>query len=323
MNQENAPCVSVVMPTYNQGDFLQEAMDSVLQQTYGNFEFIIIDNFSTDNTERIVKNNKDTRIKYHKFMNEGIIAASRNYGIKKAQGRLIAFIDSDDMWFKDKLLSQVNDFKKDSDLGLTSGCLCIMEGVHLKKGVYRGSLAKLRYGHLYQSLIDINFICSSSVMVPSKVLHTVGLFDESPSMRCIEDYNLWLDIAMSYKIKSISDPVGIVRLHNKNTSHDDQSLDRNIHVIHIQEGRGRLTEKQSGRAMSHIYFRHGWQKLLTSSVQARSIFLCVFKLKFKDYKIVLFCIVGVLISYCPYIYRWMNKYKIDKKLGRILLNVGK
>ena len=76
------PLVSVIMPTHNHARFIGEAIDSVLNQTYKNFELIIIDNYSEDNKEKIVSSYKDDRIKYLKFKNNGIIATSRNYGIK-------------------------------------------------------------------------------------------------------------------------------------------------------------------------------------------------------------------------------------------------
>ena len=91
------------MPTYNNGAFLDTAVNSVLKQTIRDFELIIVDNFSTDNTSKIIRNFKDKRIKYFKFKNKGIIAASRNLGISKSKGKYLAFIDSDDKWYENKL----------------------------------------------------------------------------------------------------------------------------------------------------------------------------------------------------------------------------
>ena len=88
------------MPSFNHGFFIEKAIDSVLTQTVPDFELIIIDNFSTDNTEDVFRKYKDKRIKIFKFKNNGVIAASRNYGIRKARGKLIAFIDSDDIWYE-------------------------------------------------------------------------------------------------------------------------------------------------------------------------------------------------------------------------------
>lgn len=101
------PLVSIIMPTYNHARFIGEGIESVLNQTYKNFELIIIDNFSEDNTEEIVASYKDDRIKYLKFRNNGSTGVSRNYGIRHAKGEYIAFLDSDDFWLPEKLEEQV------------------------------------------------------------------------------------------------------------------------------------------------------------------------------------------------------------------------
>ncbi len=91
--------VSVVIPTYNHARFLGRALQSVMDQTYKNWEVIIIDNHSQDNTDEIVEAFKDPRITLLKIHNNGVIAASRNMGIRAAKGEWIAFLDSDDHWY--------------------------------------------------------------------------------------------------------------------------------------------------------------------------------------------------------------------------------
>ena len=105
--------ISIVIPTYNRVDFLPKAIQSVLNQTYRNWEMIIVDDGSTDNTEEIVKGYKESRIQYivHKY-NLGLSAA-RNTGIKKSRGEYIAFLDSDDEWFPEKISCQMNIFQKE------------------------------------------------------------------------------------------------------------------------------------------------------------------------------------------------------------------
>ena len=94
---------SVILPTYNRAKFIEGAITSVLNQDYLNWELIIIDNFSKDNTQEIVEKFNDKRIKYIKYKNNGIIAKSRNYGIKLSKGNYLAFLDSDDWWYSKKL----------------------------------------------------------------------------------------------------------------------------------------------------------------------------------------------------------------------------
>ena len=94
---------SVVIPTYNCCELLKRALTSVFSQTYQNFEIIVVDNSSTDNTKTVVKNFKNDRIKYIEVNNNGVIAYSRNKGIENSRGEWIVFLDSDDVWKPEKL----------------------------------------------------------------------------------------------------------------------------------------------------------------------------------------------------------------------------
>ena len=97
------PLVSIIIPTFNHANYLSKALQSVLHQTYTNWEAIVIDNYSTDDTDSVITRYNDHRIKYLKIHNGGVIAKSRNAGIKSAKGDWIAFLDSDDTWTSDKL----------------------------------------------------------------------------------------------------------------------------------------------------------------------------------------------------------------------------
>jgi len=95
--------VSVVIPTYNHANFLEGALNSVIAQSYQNWEAIVVNNFSTDNTIEVINKLNDPRIRRIDFKNNGIIAASRNVGINKSKGDYIAFLDSDDVWYQNKI----------------------------------------------------------------------------------------------------------------------------------------------------------------------------------------------------------------------------
>ena len=100
--------VSVIIPTYNHANFLSKTLKSVINQTYSNWEAIVIDNHSKDNTDEVVAKFKDSRIILYKIKNNGIIAKSRNLGIEHANGKWIAFLDADDWWYPDKLKTCLN-----------------------------------------------------------------------------------------------------------------------------------------------------------------------------------------------------------------------
>ena len=98
-----SPFFSVIIPTYNCADFLKRALSSVFIQTYQNFEVIVVDNSSTDNTEDVLNSFDDKKLTVKKVNNNGIIAHSRNKGIENAKGKWVAFLDSDDIWKPEKL----------------------------------------------------------------------------------------------------------------------------------------------------------------------------------------------------------------------------
>ena len=104
MSKQKRTFFSIVIPTYNMEKFIKKSVKSVLNQTYKNFEILVIDNHSKDKTRQIIDDFKSNKIKYFKIKNYGVIGKSRNLGIKKSKGNWIAFLDADDQWFKNRLL---------------------------------------------------------------------------------------------------------------------------------------------------------------------------------------------------------------------------
>ena len=113
-NTKNYPLVSVIMNCYNGETYLADAVNSILSQTYKNFEVIFWDNQSNDNSAFIYKGFKDKRLKYYYAKKYTSLYQARNLAIKKARGKLIAFLDTDDTWLKDKLSSQIEKFKNEN-----------------------------------------------------------------------------------------------------------------------------------------------------------------------------------------------------------------
>lgn len=213
------PLVSVIMPTYNHGKFIAAAIDSVLNQTHRNLELIIIDNYSEDDTEEIVASYKDDRIIYLEFRNNGIIAASRNHGIKHSDGEYIAFLDSDDIWLPEKLEKQIKLFQISNEAAMVyTRFKRIKEGtissiIFPKDGRYKS-------GNIFKSLYLRSFIACSSVIVKRSVLDQVGLFSTDPDLIAIEDTDLWLRIAFKYKIKCTNDsPLLLYKIQRQGISY--------------------------------------------------------------------------------------------------------
>ena len=200
------PLVSVIMPTYNHAKFIGKAIDSVLNQTYPNFELIVIDNYSDDDTEKIVASYNDDRIIYLKFRNHGIIAASRNHGIKYSHGDYIAFLDSDDFWHKQKLEKQLPHFELPEIIGVASNAVLVSETPYYRKN----SWARSKQGYVdykYRDILNRNRIMTSSLIVRRDTLDRTGLFDEDKTFSFIEDWELWLRMARYGSFRVLESPL--------------------------------------------------------------------------------------------------------------------
>jgi len=193
--------VSVIIPTFNRRDYITIALDSVLAQTYKDYEIIIIDDGSSDDTREILKPYRDN-LRYFYQENRGI-APSRNRGIEEARGDYIALLDSDDYWLPEKLEHQVNGFRENPQCGMiATRCSSIDPSGRFRKHNRPG-----KSGWVLLDLFKANFIRTSSAMITRECLTTVGLFDESLT-EC-EEYDLWLRIAKHYPISFINDPLTV------------------------------------------------------------------------------------------------------------------
>ena len=211
MNSE--PKVSIIIPTYNQSQYLEEAMESVLNQTYQNIEIIIVDDGSTDNTSEVVKS-FDNKIIYIPQKNKGASSA-RNAGIKKAQGQYVAFLDSDDMWIKNKLEKQIKFIQNNPEIGLLgTGCY---QMVDINKMIYK-KIFPAKNEILQKDLIKYNPFIQSSVIIRKDIFNDIGLYDEK--FKESEDYDLWLRIAQKYKVANIQEALVTKKYYEKGLSKD-------------------------------------------------------------------------------------------------------
>lgn len=177
--------ISIIIPTYNQCEFLERCLKSISEQTYKNFEIIVIDNSSTDNTKSIIEKFSYLPLKYLLNKNKGMIAQSRNLGIKLSKGEIIAFIDSDDYWKTEKLDRCYKKIKQGYDFVFHN--LKIKDNKELK-GRF------LRKPYYKDLIINGNIINNSSVVIRKKFLFKVNLINESKKMKASEDYNTWIKI---------------------------------------------------------------------------------------------------------------------------------
>jgi len=206
------PTVSVIIPTYNRAHLIGRAIQSVLNQTFQDFEIIIIDDSSTDNTDDIIKEfqKKDERIKYIKHNKNKGGSAARNTGIKIAKGEYIAFLDSDDEWLPKKIEKQIKAMKIlpfDIWGGIYCGFYYIKnEKYRIVKAIKKGILKK----ELLNKELDIG--SSSTILLTRDAINKIGLFDESFERH--QDWEYLIRFFRYYKLYSLEEPLVKVYGHN-------------------------------------------------------------------------------------------------------------
>ncbi len=212
------PLVSVVIPTYNHAHFLGRALQSVLNQGYQHWEALVIDNHSQDNTDDIIKSFDDPRIRPFKIHNHGVIASSRNLGMREARGEWIAFLDSDDYWYPGKLELIMRTVELD-------GSFDVVSNDELLVNIKTGSKRVLRHGPYQEDfyrtlLIEGNRLSPSATLVRHSFLDQHQLvFDESEDYITVEDYDFWLNLARNgARFNFIHDVQGEFVIHGSNSS---------------------------------------------------------------------------------------------------------
>jgi len=191
---DNTPLVSVLMNCYNGEKFLKEAIDSVYQQSYQNWEIIFWDNASIDNSAEIALS-YDSRLKYFKSESTTALGEARVLAVDKAQGKYIAFLDCDDLWYPQKLFKQI-EMINNNNLGFV---YCKTDIINERgSSILKATSETLPDGFIFPGLVKENFIPFVSVLLPIKVYNECGRFPKD--YKNSTDYYLFLKIAQRYKI---------------------------------------------------------------------------------------------------------------------------
>jgi glycosyltransferase involved in cell wall biosynthesis len=231
------PEVSVIMPAYNAARFIGEALQSVLQQTFQDFEIIVVDDGSTDDTARVVAGIGDPRIRYV-YQENGGPSSARNHGLRLATGSFIAFLDADDVWepaFLERMLSHLRTHP-DLDGAYCGYRYMQADGTPLPEVVARVVPSQ----RLYEALLDGNFINMCSVVIRPRCFERIGGFDEA--LRQAEDSDLWLRAARTFQIDGVPDVLVWYRQHSCN-----HTLNLQVKLRSLQ----RLVEKHFGSDDTH------------------------------------------------------------------------
>ncbi|MBP7507587.1 MAG: glycosyltransferase family 2 protein [Prolixibacteraceae bacterium] len=314
----NNICVSVVIPTFNHENFVIQAIQSVFDQTYKNYELIVVDDGSTDNTKDRVSSLFDGRLKYIYQANKGLSAA-RNTGIKYSGYEYVAFLDADDKWLPNKLELQVARMNQDPGIGLL-GC-----GYYVinEKGVIEmevpGSPVKDQ-NKFKKSLFIRNIVSGSGsgVLIRREVLSKVGFFDET--LTASEDWDMWLRIAGYYKI-DILEEVLVKIMHRSNSMsapvNAAKMLSNALKILekNLKSGYGNKFINIKKTAYSDRYYRAAeafyllGEKKEARQLVTKSFLLDPFSFLFLFQKAQLLAKLGLSEEFVIFLRRFFNAFK--------------
>lgn len=266
-----SPTVSVVIPTYNAADLLPDAVESVLAQTYRDFELIVVDDGSTDETPEVMERYADD-VRYVRKENGGS-ASARNRGIREARGQYVALLDADDLWLPEKLEHQMEQFEAQQDLAWS-----YTDWVHVDAEtggpMYHGSqVMNYRGGNVLRPLLVRLFIPPSTEVIRRDVFEEVGTYDESELHRISEDWEFSLRVAERYPVGYVDRPLAKRRHHpeKKTTTMDLEHALKSRHSIiekTVRRNPDRLADVYDS-ALANLYTRIG-SKWLNREERARA-----------------------------------------------------
>lgn len=222
-NKINTPLVSVIMNCYNGEKYLNEAIDSVLKQTYTNWELIFWDNQSTDSSKNILDSYDDQRIVYFYADNRTPLSKARNLAIEKSNGKYLAFLDSDDIWLPNKLEFQITQFIREPEVGisycgfetlLTSNAQsAIIQAKFYSKFSYKSHNSK----SIYNKLLRGNYIIFSTVVIKKDIFELTKGFSENLEQN--EDYEILLKGSLYSNAICLEENLVKYRIHSSNNSY--------------------------------------------------------------------------------------------------------
>ncbi|MGK7957032.1 MAG: glycosyltransferase family 2 protein [Crocosphaera sp.] len=219
--------VSIVIPAYNAMRYLPETLDNLLQQTYKNFEAIIVNDGSTDNIKDWFTTISDERVRLISQENKGLSGA-RNTGIENAKGDYLAFLDADDLWEPTKIEKQVKVLDNNPEAGLVYTDVAIIDS----DGIATGRIFKEKVeGYIWKELTQRNFVaCGSVAMVRRECFEKVGNFDRNLGS-FVEDWDMWLRIAVDYPFKVVQEPLVYYRQHPNSASKNWDSMEKSFSIV--------------------------------------------------------------------------------------------
>ena len=278
---KNELLVSVIIPTHNRKNLLKKAINSVLNQTYQNFEIIIVDDCSTDGTKDYVLSLKDGRIKYFRNEKNLYAAASRNVGIRNSNGEFIAFLDDDDEWFPQKLEKQIPLFENEKVGIVYSSITLFFEAYN-----FSYDTNPIVRGNVYKDMLIKNYIGGTvSVIVRKKALQElISSIWFNPDYPAREEYDLWIRLTKNWQVDYVREPL-VQAYYRKNCnriSSDVNNYVKGIELLntnYLKETEKLLTKKEKMKRNSIQQFFLGSQAIkLGNTTLARKYYCKAFRI---------------------------------------------
>ena len=262
---ENAtPAVSIVIPAYNAMAYLQETLDSVWEQTFTDFEVIVVDDGSTDCIQEWFETTPlDSRLRLISQENQGS-AGARNTGIQESRADYVAFLDADDLWAPTKLERQMNALERSPDAALVYTWSTLTNAAGVPTGRIFKSDAQ---GQVWADLILNNFVgCGSTPVVKRSYIQTLGAFDQSLGS-AVEDWEMWLRLALKHPFLVVSEPLVKYRQHEISASRNWRNMEQGFKTVLEKAFAEAKAAKMSNltwlrqRAYGNVYLDLAWKPL--------------------------------------------------------------
>jgi glycosyltransferase involved in cell wall biosynthesis len=304
------PLVSVIIPVRNGRAYIDEAIASVLSQSFHDFEIVVVNDGSTDGDYESLTSS-DPRIRLLHLDGCGVSTA-RNHGMRAARGALIAFLDADDVWFPGKLQAQVNYMNAHAEVGVVFGGFLKWEAGTGGKFSQANDLMSdcsaitspelARSGWLYSRLLMGLLVGMNTAMVRRSVLAAIGGFNTS--LRQAEDYDFWLKASRVAEMHALEGPVALYRIHPASAMHrlaPDNALINVLHAARLRwgldgPGHDLLNARAFQRRVAQVQFDHGYAHFWQGSRSvARRAFWSALRAGFRSWR----CAAYIVLSYLP------------------------
>jgi glycosyltransferase involved in cell wall biosynthesis len=265
------PCISVIIPCYNHGHFLPEAIESVLAQSYGPMEIVVVDDGSTDNTRQVAA--RYPEVKYVYKENAGLSAA-RNTGIEKSTGEFLVFLDADDWLYKEAVEINLKYLMREEDAAFVSGAF---DRVYTEDKLSEEKKREVTADH-YLHLLQSNYIGVPAAVMYRRWVFKDILYDTTPPNSC-SDYDIYLRIARRFPVIHHTEKIAAYRIHGSSMSANDVSMLENVlKVLENQKSLLKTKEErealESGRKIwKEYYCKEIYLKLRKGKIASSNVIL--------------------------------------------------